>query len=317
MNARLKLSLLALILAGAFTLSPVTLAQEEEPPTDQPDKWKEAPAEFVGSFVKALKATPRYQFAEALRRDKLEPEIEKWKKDTGMEVNVTWQNYLLVHLQQDEREIKIPEKGTWWLRVYKGWGPAGEQEMLIFSRTDRSTAGYRVSAAALKDLELPYLEHIEIRRALNRSVGRYSVQNEQLSTVVAALCKEAAAGKANVDYVVRSDPGSQVQISMQMSGRTVFECLQLVAGSVGWNVYVNPDLNRGDKPYPTLEFHDAMVSTQDAEWLWYNRELVNLRDHPESPVVTPLDAVKEAFMREVKDVQSERFVVMLKPIVKD
>lgn len=316
MNTTIRIALLALMTLAVLAFAPSSQAQEEEPPSDQPEKWKEAPAELVTAFIKEVKASKRYQFAEALRRDKLEPEIEKWKKETGAEVSLSWQNYLLVHLEQDDRQFKVGDKGEYWLRACEIWDSVGEREILVLNRVDKP-GGYRVSAAALKDLELQYLDWIEIRRSLNREVSRYNAQNEQLSTVVSALCREAAAGKANVDYVVRSDPGSQVQISLQMSGRTVFECLQLVARSVGWEIYVNPDLQNGSKPDPTLSFHDARVSSNDAEALWNNREFVNLRDQLESPVVTPLDALKEAFMREVRFVQKERFVVMLKPIVKE
>jgi hypothetical protein len=314
MRASISFVLLFLMALAGLIEPTCGVAQEAEPEYLPTVKWPEASAEFVTEFVKSVKATPRYQFAEALKREKVETEIEKWKATAGVDATVSWKNYLLWFLESDYRSVNVSDKGEWALRVSSTSDSLGKREFLILQQvTATSSRGFRISTAALKELELVFLDKIIVRRSLNRVVSRYSVQNEQLSAVVAALCKEAAAGRGNVDFVVRSDPGSQVQISMQMTGRTVFECLVFAATSVGWEVYVSQVLQGQSYMYPMGQFTDWWVSLEQAEALWCNRDLVNLRDQPQSPVVTPLDALKEAFQRSAKQALEERFVIMLKP----
>ena len=307
------------VLALAFLAFPWTgHAQESAPEPIPSEKWPEAPVELVSAYIKSVKATPRYQFADALRRDKIEAEIDKWRSGAGVETRVMWQSFLPFHLHDDMRAAYVADKSRWQIDTRDVYDAMGGREYLVLVdlAADRDS-GYRVSVASLKELDVPFLERIEMQNPLNRLIGKYSVQNEPLSTVVAALCKEAAGGRGNVDYVVRSDPGAPVLISMQMAARSVFECLLFAARSVGWDVFVNPDISDRDEPQPSLRAFDSGVRWDDAMDTWTNRELLNMRDQIQPPIVTPQDALRECFQSELKSALSARYAVMLKPAKKE
>jgi hypothetical protein len=320
MHSRMVFSL-CVVLALAAVAFPWNSQAQENSPEPEPipsEKWPEAPAELVSAYIKSVKTSPRFQFADALRRDKIEAEVDKWRSGAGVETQVKWQSYLLFHLSDDMRAPYLADKSRWNIDTRDVYDAMGVREYLVLvDVAAERDSGYRVSVAALKELDVSFLDSIEIKNPLNRLIGKYSVQNEPLSTVVAALCKEAAGGRGNVDYVVRSDPGSPVLISMQMAGRSVFECLLFAARSVGWDVFVNPEISNREEPQPDLRAHDSGVRWDDAMDTWTNRELLNMRDQIQPPIVTPQDALRECFQGELKSALSARYAVMLKPAKKD
>ncbi len=264
-------------------------------------KLEPPPKEVLDEFIQAAKHTPEYQWYSALPYGHMKDEVAKWEKELG---------YRLV---PDSYQLRILLPRVWFQLA------DGVEAQLSHEDRDSGTVitlfvnrrggdgrvqgnAYPVREADLDELGREVLFAVEIKDPLSTRVERFSAQNEPLSVLFNRLC---TMGNASSSY--RQDLADKIRITLDVRGKTVMECLTVLARTAGGQaLFVGRQYN---EPTP-LEKVDPNVRLRGEDLL--RDQTRAAATQPAGTQTDPADTFRNVVRGRVESMQKDRPVIILR-----
>lgn len=260
------------------------------------------PPEVLADFLQAVKQTPQYQWYLPLGFDVMKDRVARWQEEFGYRLDpepdryyqgVSTSNPLLVSVVlPNDRSMTLTRyflEQEWQLQLLVDvLGPSG-------GRT-----AYTLKEPQLDDLARRVLFAVEIIDPLATPVDRFTAQNEPLSTLFNRLC---AMGQASCSY--RQDLADKMRITLDVRGKTVLECLTVLARTAGGQaLYVG----KYGEPTPVEKVDpNSRVRAEDLR----KKQAEAAATQPATGEPDPAGLLRKAIQARVESMQKDRPVIIL------
>jgi len=262
-------------------------------------KLEPPPKEVLDEFLQAAKQTPEYQWYSALPYGPMKDAVAKWEKELGY--RLVPDSYLMCSL--------LPQG---YLQLTDGVEARLNREnwdgrTVITLQVNRRGEGrvqsnaYPVREADLGELSREVLSAVDIKDPLSMRVERFSAQNEPLSTLFNRLC---SMGSASCSY--RQDLADKIRITLDVRGKTVMECLTVLARTAGGQALF---VDRRHKEPTPLEKIDPNVRLRGADLLRDQTKAAATQPAASQP--DPAATFRDVVWGEVESMQKDRPVIIL------
>ena len=246
------------------------------------------------AFLDAVRADPAYELAVALQPEWCDREAHSWAETWNLGVEVEIASFIDVLARQS---IEIRSEDTVWSVRFTSDVDGS------FVLTRQGPEGAIVKYTAKKDqisaLQFDTILWVRLLHPLNQEVKQFVSRSRTLSSII-----EELTSLADVDYAFPSDDAEGVNVNHCVRGRSVKECLRIIASVVDWNMTVNGIGN---------------WAAQDAD-ITFSHATAKYRENLQSSGVSdprrwpsPIDAVEVSLAATAKDLKRERLVVVLTP----
>jgi hypothetical protein len=194
------------------------------PPQSGAVECPAVPPEILAEYLHAVKQARRYQWYSRLPFDRMKETVSRWQEEFGHRLQAKTQPMW----ETIDRLVTLP---------------SGAKADLDGSRLVLNDKGnvtrYVLQGSQMEDLNREIVYGIWVLDPLTAPVERFAAQNEPLSTLFKRLCTLA---DASCSY--RQDLADKIRITLDLRGKTVKECLMVLAGTAGGRVlFVGPHIS--------------------------------------------------------------------------
>ena len=215
----------------------VRMPGKDNTPEVSDEEWKE--------FASAVRQGEDYALYAALRRDALEPEIQKWESELNAVFDVKWMSYL-GGLKGFTR--KGVSEGFWTVSRQQRtrYGVDKPRWVLEYSNfeTKESSKAY-VPDDKIAEVEFEYAHTVSQGSPLDRTVGEISAHGQSADALIRDLCEAVDA-----DYVL---PASNSNVTLKLRGKTARMAIYEIGDAAGWVTNIDDPLGGNNESFLAWE----------------------------------------------------------------
>jgi len=262
--------------------------------TNRVSAGSEVDPQTLTQFLTAVRNDPVYELSVALQPEWCDREAHKWAELWNLGVEVETAPFIDV-LARHGIEIDTDD-GRWSV----GFAPGIDESFtLVCQHKDGTTGKYTATVEQLSTLTFETILWVRLLHPLNQEVKQFVSRSRTLASIV-----EELAALADVDYAFPSVDAEGVSVHHCVRGRSVKECLRIVASVVGWSMTVN-----GNREW-IAEDADVTFSHCVAQ---YRENIETSGDDLRSRWVSPNDTVETLLADTARELKRDRLVVVLTP----
>lgn len=295
---------MALSLALTVLLAALGGIQEEsQTPWEDyfPTNWPEAPAEVLPAYIDAVKGSPTYAMAHALRRDATEQEMGTWREIREFVMATRYVPFprLLEGVGfpgADGATYEFNRISTRDLADLDGVTdiPSSVEFLELKVESGGRESRYRVSLARLRDLNFGTFFSATVQSPLYELKDRHSVNNLPLMEVVDSLCRQAGVG-----FSYSATKAKGILVTQELQDRTIKDCLEMAARAADFTVV-----------------YDGITSSEVIQIKAVREKLVEYRqkvDPKDDHLITPMNVLKEMVCAQALAMREQGVAVTLEP----
>lgn len=294
----------ALILSLAGLLAALGGIQEDSRiPWEEyfPTHWPEAPAELLPAYIDAVKASPAYAMAHALRRDAADQEMGTWRETQGF---VLATRHVPFPRLLEGEEFAGTDGAIYALdrintRDLSDLGGVTDiPSSLEFLELKVMSAGresrYRVNLVQLRDLNFGTFFSTTVQCPLYERIDRQTVHNMPLTKVIDDLCRRAGVG-----FSYSATEAKGITVTQELQDRTIKECLEMAARAADFTVV-----------YDGITTSDVITVKVVREKLMEYRQKMDPKD---DALITPMNVLRELVCAQALQMREQGVAVTLEP----